>query len=240
VGAQQRFLRDRMEWLAAYVNRDERTVRRRVDEAVALLAERIGDAGWQSRRAAETPSGGWHLESVRTLVRVDGSGYEVLEDRRIMATGPPLDTLALAVSLPRFGETPARERDLLADVMYGGLLIRRERPSESLFRFIVELPHVLRPGDTHEFGVRFAAPPGQEMAPHYAFTPLTRCDACHIRVRFGHRRPERLWLLNGLPPRTIDDDPEGLPPAEVDRVGEAETSFANLGLGLGYGFRWQV
>ncbi|MFC5744617.1 hypothetical protein [Actinomadura rugatobispora] len=40
-GTRQRFLRDRLDWLAGRMARDARTVRRRLDESLDLLAETI-------------------------------------------------------------------------------------------------------------------------------------------------------------------------------------------------------
>lgn len=74
--ARQRFLRDRLNWLATLMERDTRTVRRRLEEALDLLDEAIDIA-----------SPGWHYASVDILLRLGGSAPEVHEKRRAVARG---------------------------------------------------------------------------------------------------------------------------------------------------------
>jgi hypothetical protein len=61
-----------------------------------------------------------------------------------------------------------------------------------------------------------------------------------VRVRFGDRVPRRVWRIDGIPPRAIDDfDPRDqlLTP---DRLGEVAAAFSGLRQGLSYGIRWSV
>jgi hypothetical protein len=175
-----------------------------------------------------------------SLLRLDLPSPEVFEERRIVATVSGLETVTITVSLPRAAGEAAGERDLLADAAYGGILIRRERPSDSQFRFVVALPRSLAHGDVHELALRLRLPPGQRMAAHYGFTPIVRCDEFRLRARFPTTAPPReVWLLDGVPPRTLDDEPAGLSPVVLDRAGEAKVHFTRLVLGCSYGLRWR-
>lgn len=235
-----RFLHDRQSWLSHRLDREARTARRRMDEALRLLAEAI-DAGGPAVPARTVPDEDWYLESVRTLLRLDLPAPAVQEERRIVVTAPALERITVAVSLPRLpGNTPGTPRDLKAEVLFGGILTGAERPSESHFRFQIQAPRPLRAGERHSFGIGYTMPVGQPMVPHYALTPLSRCDEFRLRVRFAaDRPPSAVWLLDGLPPRILDDDPTDLPPVRLDAAGEAEAHFTNLARGLGYGFRWR-
>lgn len=74
--ARQRFLRDRLDWLATLIERDARTVRRRLEEAIDLMGEAIDIA-----------SPGWYYASVNTLLRLGGPAPEFCEERRVVACG---------------------------------------------------------------------------------------------------------------------------------------------------------
>ncbi|MFC5187900.1 hypothetical protein [Actinomadura harenae] len=234
--ATQRFLRERLDWLAEHLQRDARTARRRYEEALLLLAESLERE--QPAEPTDRPAE-WHPELVRTLVRLDVPGIEVLEERTIVVRDGTVDQITLAMSLP--AATPgASPLELGADVLFGARLAGRARPSASHFHFILDLPRKLRAGDRHTWAMRFTLSPGDPLAPHYALTPFGRCDAGTVRVRFapGHP-PRRLWLLDGVPPRVIDDAPRDLPVVELDGVGEAYRHFDRLTPGVGYGFRWE-
>jgi hypothetical protein len=145
-----------------------------------------------------------------------------------------LDQITLLMSVPPAGEGYPQ---ILADVLFGGLLIRAEHPSASQYRWILQLPRTISPHEEHRLCLRYRLPPEQKMVPHYALTPLSRCDEFELRVRFAVPSPNA-WLLPGVPVRSLDDDPDELEPIEPDRVGEAVVRFAGLQRGLGYGLRW--
>jgi hypothetical protein len=245
--ARHRFLGERLGWLAEDLGRDRRTVRRRADEALRLLAELALEhtatpAAHVGATAADSaPTQGWYTESIEIVVRLDGPDPEILMKRRIVPVDDGIEQVTLAVSLPRPHPGTPAGRDLSADVLFGGLLHRRERTSESHFRFVVLLPRRLRVRERHEIGLRLGIPPGQRMAPHFAFTPFGRCDELLLRVRFpATRPPTRVWLLQAVPPRTADDEPDNLPVVQPDRAGEVQGRFTSLSPGLGYGFRWLI
>lgn len=260
--AQGRFLIDRIGWLTGRIGRDERTVRRRLGEALALLAEALlvlrdealapagppdppSDPG-TARPARDAPDAQdardpWYLRQMRSLVRLDLPQPEVYEERVVVATRDGLESVVLSASLPRPGSQAVGGRELHADVLSGGLLTARERPSESLFRFVVTLPRPLAAGADHRLTVRLTLAPGQAMADYYGLTPLTRCDEFQLRLRFSPASPPSgVWLLDGVPPRIADDDPSGLPAVELDRVGECLLTFPAPRLGRSHGARWQL
>lgn len=234
--ATQRFLRERLDWLAEHLQRDARTARRRYEEALLLLAESLERE--HPAEPADRPAE-WHPELVRTLVRLDVPGIEVLEERTIVVGDGTVDQITLAMSLPP--ATPgASPPDLGADVLFGARLTGRARPSASHFHFVLDLPRRLCAGDRHTWAMRFTLSPGHPVSPYYALTPFGRCDVGTVRVRFAPRHPPRhLWLLDGVPPRVIDDAPRDLPVAELDGAGEAYRRFDRLTPGVGYGFRWE-
>jgi hypothetical protein len=309
--APHRLLKDRLGWLAVELDRDPRTVRRRADEAIRLLAEMLvdpdsgsavstvstgstvptardspGPPGVAGTRRATSgrpvpdehdpvlalggPAGGWYTERVRALVRLDGPTPELIEERRVVALADGVSELTLAMSLPQVSgnrtrpASPAdgdagvgsggggadgaagepdhlgsgRRRDLGMDVVYGGRLTRRARRGDTYFALALRLPRPLRAGERHQFACRWLIPPGQPMVPRYALTPMSRCDSLVLRVRFPPGAAPEVRLLDGVPPRTVDDHHVELPALELDDVGEAVVAFSRLSIGLCYGVRW--
>ncbi|HKS48493.1 MAG TPA: hypothetical protein VJT49_25955 [Amycolatopsis sp.] len=229
--ARHALLKDRMSWLAGRLGRDERTARRRADDACLLLAEAAAKAG---------PEDGWYVVSFDALVRLDSPAPSVQERRRIIATRDGLDEIVPSLSLPRHPTDRQRVHDVGASVLYGGRLVRRERPSESHFRFAIALPRVLRAGQVHDYGIELRIPPGQPMRPHYVFVPYRRCDRFELRIRFDPSRlPGRIWLVTGVPVRVVDDAQPSEETLRTDAAGEIHWEFRNLTQGLGYGVQWR-
>ncbi|WIX85859.1 hypothetical protein [Amycolatopsis sp. DG1A-15b] len=98
--ARQPLYQDRMRWAALRVDRDPRTVRRRVDEAIELLAELA-----LASPASSTP-GNWHTLSLTMALVLEESC--VFEHHRLVADQDDLRSFDLAV--------PA------GTVLYGGTL----------------------------------------------------------------------------------------------------------------------
>lgn len=232
--ARRRFLRERLQWLAEALGRDERTVRRRVDEALTLLADVLSETRPEAD-GSFTRKNRWYFASIRTLVRLDLPSREVIEERRLVSTSAALDTLEVEVSLPRSPSGTVRE--LFAEAMFGGLLISVERPSDSLRRFVIKLPRVLKRGDHHDLTIRYTFS-DPDLLRHYALTPLVRCDSFQLRLKCPPPERIRLWQLNGVTPRTLDDPPATDTEVVPNTANELSIEFSSPALGLAHGFRW--
>jgi hypothetical protein len=74
---------------------------------------------------------------------------------------------------------------------------------------------------------------------HYAYTPTTRCDRFHLRVRFDPgRAPERIWRVADAFHRDLDERTVEGEPVELDRCGDLRVDFDDLLPGYGYGIQW--
>lgn len=236
--ARHHFLKDRVRWVATQIARDDRTARRRVDEGIARIAEVAAGPG----NAVPPPRSGesWYIDRFDALLRMDRPEPEAFERRRIVAEEDGLHEIVVAMSLPREGGDESRSRDLLVEILYGGVRLRRERASASEFRFVMELPVPLRSGEHHEYGLRFRIPPSQPMRPHYVFVPSRRCDTFDLRVRFDQDHPPNLvWRVSDAFHRAIDDAEPTDDLLNVDAAGEVRVRFHGLSTALGYGVQWR-
>jgi len=227
--------KDRVSWLAARLERDERTALRRIDDAERLLAREI--AVELNRRNANAPMG-WYVDELRTLVRMDVASPEFHEHRRIVALQNGLREVQAWMDVPPHD---GRSRPALdGEVLYGGRIVRREQPTRSQFRFAIRFPEPLLAGQSHEYGLLLRIPAGQPMRPHYVLTAECQCNRFSVRVRFGPTRaPRWVWRIDGETVRTFDNAEPAGTPVELDDAGEVELRFERPALYLGYGVRWQ-
>jgi hypothetical protein len=181
--------------------------------------------------------GGWYVETLRAMLRLDLDPPVLTEERSIVATVDDLDEINLAFSVPH--DPAADEYPIDAQLMYGGELVRRQQVSASHASFAMRLPRPLSIGQRHEYGIQFTAAPRHALRPYYVLTPLTKCMHFYVRVRFGERdRPAEVWQLSGLPSRVVDDFTSKDEPKPVDSVGEVFLQFHELEQGLSYGLHW--
>lgn len=229
-----RFLDERMQWLADWLQRDVRTARRRADEAIRLI-----DA------AASLPVGPmgdyeeWHLARLRALLLLDRGEASAIEKRTVVAARDDLAEISIATSIPMPHGRCAQEHPAELTVLYGGSLIGSSWLTASYFRYSIRLPQPLQRGQSHEFGISITTPRDQPFNPRYAIQPLRRCDEFDLRIRFDGT-PRSVWRIAGLPRGMVDDfaDPEAL--VHPDATGETHMRYQHLKMGLVYGARWSA
>lgn len=238
------FYQERIRWIAHYLERDERTARRRVDEGIERLAElmlglgAVGDAP-----VLDLLGPGWRVAELRTIVLLDQPVREAIEQRRIVAERDGLDRLEMGYSLPRDPAAgPDPDRELRIDVLYGGMLVRRQMESSERIGLVLQLPRRLERGEAHEYGMRIQVPKQRRIQPHFVCIPgipKVSIDAFNLRIRFDRDRlPQQVWRLDGAYQRDVDDPVPIGEPVSPDITGEVQVRFRNLAPGLAYGLRW--
>jgi len=237
--AQQPFLRERVQGLADRLARDERTARRRADDALVRLAEVAAGVPSGAARPPDRSEDGWYVEEFSAVLRLDRPAPEALERRRIVAEQDGIDQIVALMTLPRDPIDRSTSHDLLMEVVYGVTLVGEEHDSDSRFRFTLQLPTTLRAGQRHEYGLLFRIPENQLMRPHYVFTSPRRCDLFDLRIRFDRSRlPPEVWRLSEVFHRAVDDAQPGKEMLVPDAAGELHLQFRDLRRGFGYGAQW--
>lgn len=233
---QHRFLDERMGWLSFRLARSVRSARRRVEEAIQSIDSSYSVTPVSSR--AEHAPPGWHLGSLRTLLRLDGPAAVSEETRTIVADVNGLEEILISTRVP-VADADASQLGVDFEVVYGGSLRRAERPTKSYFRYAVGLPHPLAAGDRHEVRVLLRVAHHRLLRPRYVFEPLRRCDSFELLIRFGPDTcPAQLWRIPGIPCGMTDDfeAPEFL--ESPDAFGEVRLNFGFLKPGFAYGAKW--
>lgn len=230
-----RFLEERMQWLADWLQRDVRTARRRTDEAIKLVGA----------TASSSPGEGgdyrdWHLARLRARLLLDRAEPLAIEERTVIAACDDLAEISIATSIPVPPGARAQGHAAEVKVLHGGTLMASTWPTATYLRYTVRLPRPLRRGQSHEFGISIATPRGQPFNPRYAIQPLRRCDEFDLWIRFYAGPERRVWRIAGLPRGMVDDfaDPDAL--VRPDAAGDIHLRYQHLKLGMVYGARWSA
>lgn len=235
--ARMPFYQDRVHWAATRIDRDDRTVRRRIDVGITQLAERavstLAPDSATTRRDYQ-----WHTEELRVALAVDRPVPEAFEFRRVVSDTDALTELDLALTLkaPAVPGLRSRKDDLDVDVFHGGTLTSRKMESSDRFGLALKLPITLNHGDRHDIALRFRA----RIEPHYVCVPRHPCDVFDLHVRLGNAGvPREVILLEKAFQEDVRDPIAAGRSIPVNEAGEVHVRFENLDPGFAYGIKWR-
>jgi len=230
------FYQDRVRWAAEQLKRDDRTVRRRIDDGIAQLADLAIAPAAADPEGDHDGNGGWRTEKLRAVVSLDRPIPEVIEFRTVAAERDGLAELDLAWTLSR----AQLSDDLPIEILYGGTLVSRQLETADRIGFMLRLVTPLDRGEVVEVAVRHRAPSDQDMRPHYVCTPLHPCDHFELRVKFApDRLPNYIWELDGVLQGDIEDKVAPRNLVRANDAGEVKLDFRRLKPSRSYGIRWE-
>jgi hypothetical protein len=225
----------RLEELGREADRDMRTMQRRADDVVYLLAELALTAPATAPPRPESP---WHTTALDVSLIPDGPGAEVFETREIVSHVPDLEEIEHAVSLGRAPGTagPVELDELGIEVLRGGTVHSARMVSSTRVAFQLRPPRVLGAGDRHEFFVRIRV---DHISPFYCCTPEFPCERFSLNVRFDRiPPPARIWRIDGELSKDADDPVPARKPLSLGGS-EVRVDFENLQPARSYGIGWQ-
>ncbi len=231
ISCQDATLRDRLARVAEVIDRDQRTVRRR------LVQANLGVAGYLQHRARDPSSTEpLRVESMRSIMDLRGPAPVQTTYRTVRAAQPGITSFRDRFGIPH---PPGRPLEPQLRVVAGGELEVLEQQSASVWGLQVRLDHVLDAEELHEIGIEVTIPDRDLIRPYTVAVPLGPTRAFTATVHFGEPpAATRAWAVDGLLPAALDDgvptsrtfDPETTPDVTVD--------FTRLQLGLAYGLAW--
>ena len=235
--ARQRFLTERIEWLAKRIDRDIRTARRRMNEALRLMADM--DTNFVANGSAVPPPEQHHIAEHWALVRLDEPMRDTYERRVIVSNIDALREIDTVLTLPQT-DSSSLAPDLQMEVLYGATVVEAVRETDTRFRYRLRLASPLHAGESHEYMILYRIPPEHFVRPHYVFIPHLRCNAVTLRVRFpADRPPVDVRRVETGYLRDLDGEMSGEPLALGD-AGELHLAFTSLVTGMAYGARWRM
>jgi transcriptional regulator with XRE-family HTH domain len=231
-GAQSPLYQDRVNWVANNSNRDPRTVRRRIDEAIEHLAQLAtssrAEAADSSARATVNEIEGYRVDHVQLTLILDREFPEVFEQYSITAEKDQLAEIVASTVVPAESKL---------QMIYGGRLVSRFDPLNN--RRFITFPQMLRTGDNHQYTLQYRANLAEGGIGFVVYKPERQCIKFDLHVRFDHDNlPWRVSLLDGVDGRDIASRVPRGQGCNVDAAGEIHLSFRHLDNQLAYGARW--
>ncbi|MDT8915271.1 hypothetical protein [Amycolatopsis sp. PS_44_ISF1] len=221
--------------LATDAERDLRTIQRRADDVVYLLAETAYAAPVQPSRKSP-----WHTSALAVRLTFAETGAEVFETRRIVSHVDGLEEIEHSVSLARPlqpGQPLPTLEGLGIDVVSGGKVHSTRMISSTRVAFRLRPPRPLDAEEQHEFFFRIRV--DEFPSPFYCCTPEYPCEDFDLNVRFhADRLPAAVWLIDGEFSKDAEDPLAPREPLWPDSSGEVHTKFRGLQPARSYGFGW--
>lgn len=236
--ADQRYT-DRLAQLGTGADRNVRTMQRRADDVVRLIAETAYAAPGRLTHAGRKDP--WHTSALAVRLTFAETGAEVFETRRIISHVDGLEEIEHSVSLARPlqpGQPLPTLEGLGIDVVAGGEVHSERMVSSTRVAFRLRPPRPLDTGDQHEFFFRIRV--DEFPSPFYCCTPEYPCETFDLNVRFDRRHPpSRVWRIDGEFSKDAEDPMAPRKPLWPDNAGEVHTSFHDLEPARSYGLGWQ-
>uniref|UniRef100_UPI003F498751 hypothetical protein n=1 Tax=Amycolatopsis sp. CA-082387 TaxID=3239918 RepID=UPI003F498751 len=238
-GANERYTA-RLELLGTGADRNIRTMQRRADDVLYLIAEAAYEKPPASRGPLVAGQGPWHTSALAVRLTLTGAAAEVFETRRIVSHIAGLEEIDHGVSLAR-PVSATGEPDLSGlgiDVVSGGEVHSVRMISSTRVAFRLRPPRALDAGDQHEFFFRIRV---ETLLPFYCCTPEFPCESFDLNVRFDRREPpHRIWRIDGDFSKDAGDPVPARKPLFLDNAGEVQTGFHDLQPARSYGVGWQA
>ncbi|WP_372669989.1 hypothetical protein [Amycolatopsis kentuckyensis] len=238
-GANERYTA-RLELLGSGADRNVRTMQRRADDVLYLIAETAYRSPAAFGGVPPNSRDPWHTSALAVRLTFTGAAAEVFETRRIVSHVAGLEEIEHGISLarPASATTPLDLSRLGIDVVAGGEVHSERLVSSTRVAFRLRPPRPLDAGDQHEFffRIRLEALP----APFYCCTPEFPCDSFDLNVRFDRNEPpQRIWRIDGDLSKDAGDPVPARKPLFLDSAGEVHTQFHGLQPARSYGVGWQ-
>ena len=221
-------LHERLADVGSLLQRDARTLRRRLADADDLLADRIA-LRYEPRQGFARA--GFHWVSYHFDIDVSTPSPVFISTRTLVATVDQLTEIGEVVSIPVVGDSDSLHVEALSGCTYIG----RDSLSATSWRMLYRLPRPIALGETYDTVVRFTWPGRDWIQPVAAIAPMRPVDRFRVTAHFGSPRTcASAWVLNGMLPTAIADPL----PDQMITTDEVDVEFDDLLIGHAYGIAW--
>lgn len=226
-------LLERLTGAGRLLDRDLRTVRRRLTQANTAVAVKLA----RGARPPLATDEAWYIEAMDSRMDFSSSEPYIRGRKTIVPTTSGLTRLSERISLPSTpgigSPTPTIE------VFEGGQLVE-VRHQGSVWWYDIVLAKPFETGVPQTIGVAIRLPSRESMAPIAVMTPIRPCRLFTQRVDFGNPSVcDQVWLVDGEYPTELAEPPDASPDIPLGDDSVVVTSFSGLRAGLSYGIRWR-
>ncbi len=237
--ASDRSLGQRLIRAAAALDRDPRTIRRRLAQANVGVATALVRG---SRKPVEMGNA-WFIEEFEAITDLRGE-HPILTARKVaVPTLSGVTVVKEGFGLPR--PVPGCP-DPQIRVTEGGALGVIERQGDSVWNFTVHLDHPTETGVSQALAIEVVLDSRLGLLPYTTFTAYRPCRFVRTTVHFGAPSvASSVWIHSGVVPIRLSDSE----PAETDEIvdldcsaledGSVSREFSGLQLGFSYGIHWR-
>ena len=178
------FVGDRLTAAGEILDRHPRSMRRRLVQARRQVAENLAAA--LGRAVSNNPylQPGWHVNRLRSVLRLDLPVPQLTESRDIIVTEDGLSRITANLSLP-LPSTRHGSPALAIVAEEGCTLASSEQVSASHWRYELDLPTRQRCGQEHRYVLTFAISSLRDMRPYYVLVPFREVRTFVAEVHFG-------------------------------------------------------
>ncbi len=230
-------LQDRLRAAGRELDRDARTVRRRLDAANVVLVRHLRRNRERSLSHPQAPAG-WAVLSMSSVLDLRRATPRFTATKTVVAT-QRLSAVTESFSMPPGqGWSPSDEDVVDVAVTSGGRLEGLTRVAPRVWRYHVAIEPALAGGQEHTYTVEVTMPSADHFAPYNAVAPLRPCNQFDCTVIFDpDRLPVAVQYVEALPPPVLLGPMEDSQLLATSPVVSA--SFSALVPGLVYGLRWR-
>lgn len=226
-------LQDRKAHVGQVMQRDARTVARRMRKADALMAERL--ARVPDVASTYDPTG-WRNQSVMYDIRLDLPRPLVRVSQVVSPVRSEQVDFQQGVSVPG---SFAITSDVQVRALKGCTLKSWTRDTQRSWIAVFRVDKPLHPGQLHSLSYELEFPGLEYVAPRAALGPVRPCAEMRLLVNFGQPCVAKsAWQVPGVPPAVMNERP--LNPTFIDLAhdGVVEVVYRDLIPGLVYGLAW--
>jgi hypothetical protein len=232
--ARQDSLEVRLDQLVRKRFLSDRTMRRRLDDAIDVF---VRAAVAEERASAAAGDVCYMVDNFDATAAFDGDKIRVIERRKIRSTKDQLCVVTCwlgVLQAPLEEDEPAFRVELVS----GGLRCEVSRQPGAV-EVRIELAQPLDAGQMHEFEISYELPLSQLRGPYYVVQPVTPFGTVSLAIRFDPRRvPIRAWRIDGVMPPQVDSYPADGGELLLDPSACVRATFRDVHPGRAYGIGW--
>lgn len=227
-------LSDRVSQAGDLLDRDVRTIRRRLIQAQSGIADVLARGSRPQPHQEEA----WYIETMDSVLDLRGEGAVVRAEKVIVPTQGDLVRIVERFSLPDAPADLASAMHPSITVLDGGTLAEVTRRG-SVWHYEVDLNSPLAAGLPQRIVTEFRLASTSLLRPILCMVPIRPCRRFSVRIHFGHPPiANGVWRVDGEYPTMLSDEPEAGAALMLPPDGTVDADFSGLRAGLAYGLRW--